>query len=69
MLTREEFYALPLGEVVYGDGTVWRKLHEVDERFGYYQVWRGEARKGVWTDGAVWTLSKGQVKRVGNIHG
>jgi hypothetical protein len=68
-MTHDEFYALPVGEVVYGGGTVWHKISEVNSKFGYYQCWRGEARKGVWTDGAVWTLSKGEVKRVGNTRG
>ena len=46
-MSREEFYALPVGEVVYGDHTVWHKIYETNPRFGYYQCWRGEARKGV----------------------
>ena len=68
-MSREEFYALPVGEVVYGDHTVWHKISETNPRFGYYQCWRGEARKGVWTDGAVWALSKGNITRIGNVRG
>lgn len=68
-MTRDELAALPVGEVVYGDQTVWHKIRETDPRFGYYQCWRGEAKKGVWTDGAVWALSKGNITRVGNTRG
>lgn len=69
MMTRQELADLPVGEVIYAAGTVWHKIKEVNHYVQALQVWRGEARSGVWTDGAVWALANGDIKLVGNTRG